>query len=266
MVEVERGCLEHKRQRTTADKGEGPLICACDPGVKTLAAVVAPGVGLQALWGTDKMVRFNEFLHEIDAINRVADEANSRTRYHLRHGRIARLWKQLHNMVGELHLKLCHWLCQNFDVILWPEFAVSEMMKRFPSRGGRRAMSSDTTRHMQTWSFSKLEKTLFLKAKEYGVQVVRVSEAYTTQFCVCGHREHHSLGERQITCPQCDLFDVDRDIRSAYSVYLCFLTTVNDLGLMDEEKKKQPTSALVLSRDSYIPHGSVTITGGSIHS
>jgi len=243
VVSVEDGCLKCKRDPSRLVAGAKPLTCACDLGLTTPVACVAPGVGITAKLGLGAIEKIKEIQKKIDALQRIAHTMKARSRRNLRHGRLDRLYKQLANVVHDMHLKMVHWLCKNFDVILWPQFATGNMLLK--SKPGGRKLSSAGARCLQALSFAKLKAILFLKAKEYGIQVFEVSEAYTTQFCICGNRQMHELNERKLICQECRLLNIDRDIRSAYSIYLRFLTTVNELAI----KYNQPTFDFELRRE-----------------
>ena len=85
-----------------------------------------------------------------------------------------RIKVKIRNLIDELHKKIAHFLVTNFDIILLPSFETQQMTKR----GGRK-LRRKSVRQMLTLSHYRF--FLKQKAKEYGVQVIDVCEAYTSK-------------------------------------------------------------------------------------
>lgn len=82
-----------------------------------------------------------------------------------------RLRQRIHNLVDEVHRKTVMWLVQRFDVILLPDFRVSQMVAKEES-----VINSMTRRNMLTWRHYQFKQRLLAKAEEYGKVVKIVSE------------------------------------------------------------------------------------------
>ena len=118
------------------------------------------------------------------------------------------------NMVDELHHKFAAWACANYDLILLPEFQVKGM-----ARKGRRRIGKKTVSSMYTLAHYRFRQFIAHKARQRGVTLLLVGEAYTSRTCGrCGRM--HEVGARKLfVCPYCGL-TVDRDIAAARNVAL----------------------------------------------
>src|SRR5947209_17139018 len=74
-----------------------------------------------------------------------------------------RIHKKIRNLVDECHRKFARWLCENYHVILLPEFKTKDMVKR----GSFRKIHSKTARQMMTWSHYRFRQYLLHKSREY---------------------------------------------------------------------------------------------------
>ena len=83
---------------------------------------------------------------------------------------------KIRNLIDELHKKVAHFLVTNFDIILLPTFETKQMTKR-----GARKLRKKSVRQMLTLSHYRFKIFLKQKAKECGVQVIDVCEAYTSK-------------------------------------------------------------------------------------
>ena len=128
-----------------------------------------------------------------------------------------RIRKRIQNLTSEAHRKVALDLCRHYDVILLPEFQVSEMVPRQQRKIGRK-----TVRQMLLWSHYKLRKRILDKAEEYGRVVHLVGEEYTSKCCgLCGKLNHGLGGNKQFRCvdAQCG-YTLDRDFNGARNILL----------------------------------------------
>ena len=71
-----------------------------------------------------------------------------------------RIHKRIRYVVDDCHHKLAKWLCENYRVILLPEFRIQGMVRR-----GQRRINSKTARAMCTWSHYRFQQHLIHKAR-----------------------------------------------------------------------------------------------------
>ena len=77
--------------------------------------------------------------------------------------------------------------------------------------------SKKSNQKLHQWAFARIAQKLKYKAELVGIQVVSVSEAYTSQTCPkCGHRKKPS--NRNYHCQQCD-FKYHRDGVGAINIF-----------------------------------------------
>jgi hypothetical protein len=113
---------------------------------------------------------------------------------------LLRAFQRIRNLVREVHIKLTAWLCENYDLIILPEFGSARMVKR----AGRK-INSKTARSMLTWSHYGygFRQYLMHKIREYpGVTVKLCTEEYTSKTCgVCGQLNDGLGGSKRFCCP-----------------------------------------------------------------
>ncbi len=87
-----------------------------------------------------------------------------------------RIKVKIRNLIDELHKKIAHFLVTNFDIIFLPTFETKQMTKR-----GKRKIRKRSVRQMLTLSHWTFKAFLKQKAREYGVRVIDVCEAWTSK-------------------------------------------------------------------------------------
>jgi len=95
---------------------------------------------------------------------------------------------KIKNKTTEIHPKLALWLCENYRVILLPEYETSKMSKKMERRISKRSV-----RMMCRWRhFSFQQALIFLKAKLFPwCKLVLCQESYTSKTCnECGTLHH----------------------------------------------------------------------------
>jgi putative transposase len=101
-----------------------------------------------------------------------------------------KLQQRIVRLVDDAHQHLANFLCDNFEVVLIPRFATSEMVRR----AGRRIGRKTARQLLQTWAHYRFLQCLLYTAKRKGTTVTIVSEAYTTQCCPCCGTLHKKIG------------------------------------------------------------------------
>jgi putative transposase len=140
-----------------------------------------------------------------------------------------RIHKKIRCLVDDCHRKLAKWLCENYHVVLLPEFRTQSMIRR-----GQRRIRSKTARAMCTWSHYRFRQHLIHKAHEHPwCQIILCTEEYTSKTCgSCGCIHRGLGGSKVFRCPSC-VADIDRDINGARNILLRYLTV----------NQKEPASA-----------------------
>jgi len=212
-----------------AAKGQ---IVAIDPGVGTAATCYCPVAGVVLKLGHGAAGKLSWMQRRLDQLRRRADPRNSealaefdlgtnhRQRCHLKRA-ADKLQERIVRLVDDAHHHLANFLCDNFEVVLIPRFATSQMVRRVGRRIGR-----NTARQLQTWAHYRFLQCLLYTAKRKGTTVTIVSEAYTTQCCPCCGTLHKKIGGAKVfRCPNADCrHAADRDTHGAMNIFLRFLT------------------------------------------
>ena len=149
---------------------------------------------------------------------------NNRKKSKLR-ARMQRLAEKIRNKVNELHCKAAKWLCDNYDVILLPEYSSKNMVRKHE---GKRKINSTTARMMMTYSSYQFKQRLLQKVRTYkGKHVIICQEDYYTSqtCCRCGNRYKVS-GSETYKCRnnECNI-SIDRDINGAANIMIKYLTS-----------------------------------------
>ena len=190
-------------------------IVALDPGIRTFLTMFSE---TSFGWlGHHDIGRIQRLCTHLDAL--IADIAKAPRRKKSSMRRAAnQIRRRIRNIVKELHCKLAHFLCTNFDIILLPTFETSNMSAR-----AVRKIRKKSVRHMLTLSHFKFQQRLIDKARQLGKQVVLVSESYTSKTCSWTGDVIAKLGGRKvITAP--DGTRMDRDLNGARGILVRFLT------------------------------------------
>ena len=125
-----------------------------------------------------------------------------------------RIKVKIRNLIDELHKKVAHFLVTNFDIILIPSFETKQMTKR----GGRK-LRKKSVRQMLTLSHYRFKVFLKQKAKEYGVQVIDVCEAYTSKTVSWTGEIVANLGGSKVI-KSSEGHQMDRDLNGARGIFI----------------------------------------------
>ena len=126
------------------------------------------------------------------------------------------LWKQVKNMVEELHWKSINFLVKNYDIIILPEFRVSEMVR------GRK-LQRITKRMMLMYSFYKFKEKLKYKCDVYNKKLIIVDESFTSCTCTRCGVINNVKGKEIYECEICR-FVGDRDVCGSRNIFIKNIT------------------------------------------
>ncbi len=129
--------------------------------------------------------------------------------------------RQIHNQIknrrADFQHKLSTHLVKEFDLIVIEKLSILGLSRGILSK------------QVHDASWSSFFNMLDYKAENAGRQLIKINPAFTSQTCICGHREKKSLSQRQHNCLECG-YSNHRDIVSA-QIILSF-------GLRDSELTK----------------------------
>ena len=125
-----------------------------------------------------------------------------------------RIKVKIRNLIDDLHKKIAHFLVTHFDIILLPTFEVKQMTKR----GGRK-LRKKSVRQMLTLSHSRFKAFLKHKAREYGVKVIDVCEAYTSKTVSWTGEIVANLGGSKVI-KSSEGHRMDRDLNGARGIFI----------------------------------------------
>lgn len=210
-------CVPYWADRPHAARTKPPLAVGLDPGVRTFLAFYSPvGAGCIGQGDFSRIVRLcqhlDDLLSRLDR-GRKTNRVNADQRRRMRKAADRLRWK-VRDLIDELHHKAARFLVDHFSVIYLPTFEVSEMV----TRAGRK-IRKETVRSMLTWAHYRFAQFLKHKAKEHGVQVVEVNEAYTSQTVNWTGDLVRNLGGRKYVRGS-DGQVMARDLNGALGVYL----------------------------------------------
>lgn len=190
--------------------------CAIDPGVRTFMTCYDPFSERLIEFGAKDMSRIFRLARTSDSLISKMAKANARKRYSYRRAML-RNNQKIRYLVQDMHRKSAKFLCENFRVIMLPQFESQKMV----SRQRNRKIRSKTARAMITWSHYRFRQHLLFKMSEYPNRIVlSVSEEYTSKTCgVCGNLHHKLGGNKTFRCPSC-FYETDRDWNAARNIYL----------------------------------------------
>lgn len=202
------------KAKPTMENQHGGII-ALDPGVRTYVT------GYEF---TGECIKLGEgFAKRIIRLGLNADKLQSKIaskdirckeRLNLRKA-LRRLTLRIKQIKNDLHLKMVKYLCDNYSVILLPEFKLKCLIKNCK----RRREMAKQIRGIINMNFYEFSERLKAKAEERGVTIIRCNEAFTSKTCSnCGH-QNNIKGQKILTCGECKV-RVNRDINGARNIML----------------------------------------------
>ena len=178
---------------------KGDRIISLDPGIRKFLVGYDP-TGNSVFIGEGASLELTRLLLEIDKM-----EENP-----------FYLWKKVKNLVSELHWKTISFLVENYDVIILPDFRVSQMIRS-------KKLPRITKRLMCMFSFHSFKEKLRYKCDVYKKKLIIVDESYTSCTCgVCGTIAD-TKGKEIFSCLSCGL-EIDRDVTGSRNILIKNIT------------------------------------------
>jgi putative transposase len=189
---------DKRNENQVALSQSGNRIIALDPGIRKFQVGYDPR-GESIFFGEGAQERLINLLYRID---------KSENTYFL--------WKKVKNLVDEMHWKTINYLIKNYDIILLPDFRISQMIKGYK-------LKKITKRLMVMYSFHRFKEKLQYKCGIYNKKLLIVDESYTS--CTCGRCGHINKtgGKEEFNCSMCDL-KMDRDVGGSRNILLKNIT------------------------------------------
>jgi len=195
-------------------------IISLDPGVRSFVTGYDTNGNIFE-WGKGDINYLFRLGCQADKINSLvdSDKVNHRTRYNLKK-KVLKIFEKIRNLVDTLHKNLAKWLCENYQLILFPEFKSSGMVRR-----KERKINNKTVRNMLTWSHYRFKQRLLSKVREYQQCKVKiVTEEYTSKTCGnCGIIKQNLGGNKIFRCSSCK-YESDRDFNGARNILIKYLS------------------------------------------
>ena len=198
--------LEKKKPRETSGR-----IVALDPGVRDFMTFFSED---SFGWlGQQCINRIQRLCQHCDNLLSRAMQEKRPLRRALRKA-ANRIKVKIRNLVDELHKKIAHFLVTNFDIILLPTFETQQMAAR-----KARKLRKKSVRQMLTLSHYRFTVFLKQKAKEYGVRVIDVCEAYTSKTVSWTGEIIANLGGSKVI-KSSEGHKMDRDLNGARGIFI----------------------------------------------
>ena len=174
-------------------------IIALDPGLRKFLVGYDPS-GQVSIFGAQAQQEIISLLLRLDI------EKLSKQETHC-------LWTRIKNLVSEMHWKSIDYLISNYDVILYPKFETSKMIRS-------KKLSKLSKRIMNMFSFFTFKSRLEWKCAKHGKTLIIVDESYTSKTCGCCGELNSKLGSsEEFKCPKCEM-SIDRDVNGARNILL----------------------------------------------
>lgn len=177
---------------------QGDRLISLDPGVRKFLVGYDPS-GQSIFIGENAHKQLSTLLFQIDKTTDKNEQS--------------KLWSQLRNLVDELHWKTISFLVENYDIILLPEFRISQMIRK-------KKLARITKRLLCMFSFYRFKTRLEEKCRTFGKNLIIVDESYTSCTCgVCGTINSLIKGKEVFECPECHV-KIDRDVAGSRNVLI----------------------------------------------
>ena len=196
-----------EKQFASITTEEHTRIISLDPGVRKFLVGYDPK-GSITIVGEGAKNDILDILSTIDLHKSILAKENTKKQKEI----IVSLWFKLKCLVKELHFKTINFLLENYDTIIYPDFKISQMVKKSN-------LSRETKRLMYSFSFFKFKTLLKEACKWSNKQLYIVDESFTSKTCFrCGSLNDMKGGEIY-RCSECNLI-CDRDILGATNIFL----------------------------------------------
>ena len=202
-----------EKARPSLSENQAGMV-ALDMGVRTFASYYADdGIGKV---GDGDFGRMHRLCSHLDGLlSRIALRRKAKKPVRSMRRAADRLRWKIRDLVDELHRKLADDLTRRYAVI-----AIGDLQTKRLAEKAVRKIRRKSVRAMLTWSHYRFRQHLLHKARERGVRVLVVNEAYTSKTCSnCGWIKRNLGGAKAWTCESCGVRH-DRDINGARGIYL----------------------------------------------
>jgi putative transposase len=184
-------------------------VVALDPGVRTFLTGFSESNVFKI--GQGDFSRIARLCSHMDKLISKISKAKNNSKQKMRKA-LGRMKHKIWDLVDELHFQSINYLLKTYDVVLLPNFEISEMVVK----SGRK-IQSKTVRSMLTYSFFRFSQRLESKAKELGKYVYRGSEAYTSKTASWTGEIQNISSAKTI---KSNNIVMDRDINGARGIFL----------------------------------------------
>ena len=195
--------------KASVNKVESQDLISLDPGIRTFQTGYSPS-GHTIEFGKNACFEMKKHLEKVDYYQSKYDT----TKFKKFKTKQLCEYQKIRNKIADLHWKTIKNLTDNYDVILLPDFRISQMVTK------GKHLNKSVKRLMYLFSFHMFKTRLLWKASLKGKIVKIVDESYTSMTCGrCGVL-NRKLGSKKIFhCENCDL-TIDRDINASRNILL----------------------------------------------
>jgi hypothetical protein len=190
---------------------EGKTVIALDPGVRKFMVGYDP-TGHSIYIGDGAHHYTINRLLEIDQVCIDLKKAQTQKEIKRLRRRKINLWREVKHRIDELHWKTIRYLVDRYDIIILPEFRVSQMLRQ-------KKLNRKTKRVMSMYSYYKFKERLAYKCKVERRKLVIVGEEYTSRTCTCCGQDKKVGGAEIYHCKNCGL-KIDRDVNGSRNIFI----------------------------------------------
>lgn len=207
-------------------------ILAIDLGLKTLATGIDTDGNMITI--PNKVYKINKYFNK--QINKVKSKLSSKVKYSKSHNKLKIVKNKLYNKKSEqikqtLHIQSKEISDMNYKTIVIGNLTVKKLMSTDGINSGYKGKSK--RKSFNDSSISMFTAFLSYKCQSKNTEIIKISEAYTTQTnCLTGHlfEKHVEISDREVSLN--NLITIDRDLNAAINIYKRYEN--NHLALVNE--------------------------------
>ena len=186
-------------------------VMAIDPGIRTRHTIFSTENGGEITEvGAGDIQRIVRSAKLIDRCISESHHANHQRRRRLLKQRL-KLTARIADLKKEMDYQTISYLRKTASVVLLPTFKVHGMACRLHSK---------TARNLLCWGHGLFKQRLLDVSSRCDMQVMMVSEHYTSKTCgACGRLNNRLGGNKRFSCSSCG-FEADRDQNAARNIFL----------------------------------------------
>ena len=166
------------------------------------------------------------------SVSRKARSAGSKSRQYAVI-KLKKIHQKIKNQRNDFAHKLSTRVVKDFDVIAIEDLNIKGMSKGILAK------------QIYDVSWGAFYQKLTYKAENAGKKLIKVNPNYTSQTCLCGHREKKTLAQRWHHCLECGL-SIHRDILSS-KIILSLGQSGKDLTYLNRESVSLESSSITVS-------------------